>query len=164
MIGTNPPPVRRQGNPVSWTKRTQSPSEEAPVKKPLPALRAILRLWRRHPVLVSGFALALALALFFALRIAVSMVYWSDPAQRDPVIEGWMPVGYIARAWDVPREVLAEALDLAPGAAPRQSLARIAAEQGVSVEVLKARLALAIAEQRAGSQQGAVPRQDVDDE
>lgn len=124
------------------------------MKRRLPSMRATMRLWRRHPVLVSAFAVMVALALVFALRFAVSVAYWSDPARRDLVIEAWMPVGHIARTWDIPRDVLAEALGLPPGSAPGQSLARIAADQGVSVEDIKARLALAIAAHRQALQEG----------
>lgn len=101
-------------------------------------------LWRRHPVLAAGLAAMLALTLAFALRLGFVAGYWSGTPPRDPTIEAWMPVGYIARSWDVPREVLAEALGIAPGSSPRQSIGRIAGDQGESAEVLIVRIDAAI--------------------
>jgi len=116
--------------------------------KPLHPLRRLHQIWRRHPLLFSGFAIMAVVTLFLALRIGVATLYWSAPSSRDMGIEGWMPVGYIARSWDIPRETLAEALGIEPQSAPRRSLASIAAEQGVSVDVLQARITLAIARHR----------------
>lgn len=91
-------------------------------------------------------ALALGLVLVFALRLALG----PDPNARDPQIAGWMPVGYVARTWDIPPPVLAEALGLPPGSAPRRSLRSLAEDRGEPVEALIARLHAAIAAHRAG--------------
>jgi hypothetical protein len=109
----------------------------------------MLRRIARHPFLVAGFLLALALTLFFALRLGMGALMWT--AEPDAAIEGWMPVGYVARSWDVPRDVLAEAIGIPPGSAPRQSLARIAEERGESLEELIARISAAIAAHREGA-------------
>lgn len=101
----------------------------------------------RHPLLAAGFALALVLTLVFAVRLGLGALHWS--AARDATIEGWMPVGHVARSWDVPRETLAEAIGIDPGSAPRQSLARIAATRGESLEAVIARIEAAIAAARA---------------
>lgn len=117
-------------------------------------LRKIRQIWRRHPWRFSGFAIMAVVTLFLALRICLATFYWSSPTSREMAIEGWMPVGYIARSWDIPRETLAEALGIEPGSAPRRSLASIAAEQGVSVEELTARISLAIAQHRDATTPG----------
>lgn len=98
--------------------------------------------------LVAGFVGACLLVVVFAIRLTFGAWYWSSHA--DQAIEGWMPVGYVARSWDVPRPVLAEAIGLAPGDAPRRSLSAIAAERGEPVEALIARLEAAIAAHRVG--------------
>ncbi len=100
----------------------------------------------RHPILFAVFLLALALTLFFAIRLSLGAMHWSTA--RDATIEGWMPVGYVARSWDVPRDLLAEAIGIEPGSAQRQSLAWIAREQGESLEGMIARIEAAIAVQR----------------
>lgn len=103
------------------------------------------RLRPRH-LLIAGFVLALVLVALFAARLTFGVIYWN--ANQSRPIEPWMPVGYVARSWDVPPETLAEALGLEPGALPRRSLERIASEQGLPVEVLIARLEAAIAGRR----------------
>lgn len=106
-------------------------------------------LWTHHRIAVIVFAAACCIALVFAVRLALFSVYWSDPERRDAAIEGWQSPGYIAMSWKVPREVIAEALDLDEGARPRQSLARIAAARGVPVETLISDVKAAIAAVRA---------------
>ncbi|MFZ9200377.1 MAG: hypothetical protein ACO22Z_13670 [Paracoccaceae bacterium] len=99
---------------------------------------------RRHPFLALGFVLALALTIFFALRIAMGALIWS-PSATGP-LEGWMTVGYVAQVRDVPRTVLAQAIGIAPGSHPRQSLQRLAQERGESLDALIARLEAASAQ------------------
>lgn len=100
------------------------------------------RLLRPHTLLRLAFFLTLFLALAFALRLGVGIVYWNANQARP--IEAWMPVGYVARSWEVPAEVLAEALGIEPGTLPRQSLERIASQQGMPVSEAVARLQAAI--------------------
>jgi len=102
-------------------------------------------------LLRTGFVLALALTLFFAVRTVVSAVYWSNPANRDQPLQGWMPLGYVARSWDVPREVLGEALSITPDGAPRRNLEMIADQEGVPLNELIARLTTAITTFREAS-------------
>lgn len=97
-----------------------------------------------RPVLLRlAFLLTLALALAFAVRLGFGVLYWN--ANQTRPIEPWMPIGYVSRSWDVPPETLAQALDIELGSLPRQSLERIAAQQGVPVTDLIARLDAAIA-------------------
>lgn len=110
----------------------------------------ILRLWRSHRLLFIAFLVALSLTGFFLFRTVVFTVYWSDPARYEQSIEGWMPVRYVARSWDVPPEVLAQALGADAGERRRLTIAEIAAEQGTSIEEVAATLRAAIARHRAG--------------
>lgn len=102
-------------------------------------------------LLVAGLVLALVLAGAFALRTVSAALYWADPAHRDQTIEGWMPPRYVARSWDVPPDVVAEALGLVSGEAGRRNLEQIARDQGVPVEALIERLTLSIALWREGA-------------
>lgn len=104
----------------------------------------ILGLWRAHRMLVIAFLVALGLTGFFLVRTVISTVYWSDPAHHEQTIEGWMPVRYVARSWDVPLKVLAQALDLRTGEGRRLTVAEIAAEREVSVDQIAGRLQTAI--------------------
>lgn len=101
------------------------------------------RLFRRPVLLRLAFVVTLALALAFALRLGVGVLYWN--ANQTRPIEPWMPIGYVARSWDVPPETLAQALEIEFGSLPRQSIERIAAQQGVPVTDLIAHLDAVIA-------------------
>jgi hypothetical protein len=102
-------------------------------------------------LLVAAFALAFALTLFFgvqALRHAGAV----RPAPDSP-IAGWMTPRYVSLSWDVPREIVAGALDVELGAgAGRRSLEALARDRGVPVEGLIAELEAAIAAHRAGAE------------
>jgi hypothetical protein len=87
---------------------------------------------RRHPFLAAAFALALALTVAFGARTFVRAIYWSAHHQ-DP-IAAWMPIGYVAQAYDVPPDVLLEAVGLPAGARDRRPIAEIAATTGRSDE------------------------------
>lgn len=88
----------------------------------------------------AAFGGALALTLVFAVRLALGAFYWSDPAHRNQRIEGWMPLGYIARSWEVPP---AELLDIAGIDAParrQRSLDSIARDEGIPLARLIERI------------------------
>jgi hypothetical protein len=95
---------------------------------------------RHHPLIAAILAVALVLALGFALRLA----FGPSPDARDPDLAGWMPLGYVAHTWDIPRDVLAQALGLEPGATPRRNLRRLAEERGEPLDRLLARVEAAI--------------------
>lgn len=103
---------------------------------------------RLHRILRTGFVLALALTLVFAIRVTLSAVHWNDPENRDLPMEGWMPIGYVARSWDVPRTVLLDALSLDPEDRVRRNLDQIAQDRGVTLEALSDDLLRAILRHR----------------
>ena len=110
----------------------------------------IARLWSRHRWLLLGFLLAVALTLFFAARAVVFSLYWADPAHRDEAIAGWMTPRYIAHSWQVPPEVIGEALGLTPDGNPRRmTIGEYARETGTTPDEVAARLAVAIEAFRA---------------
>jgi len=104
--------------------------------------KRLRHLWNRHRILLSMFALALALTTVFAVRMVVSTMHWSDPGNRDLAIEGWMPVRYVARSWNVPPEVVADALALMPDA--RMTVSDIAEERSSDVATIRAEMTAAI--------------------
>jgi hypothetical protein len=114
----------------------------------------VRHLWQRHRWLLLGFLAALALTLFFAGRAAVFAVYWSQ--HRDEAIAGWMTPGYIAHSWQLPPEVMGEALGLAreDGEGRRLTLAEIADDRGVPVETLASEIEAAIVAFRAEEETG----------
>ncbi len=46
-------------------------------------------LWQYNRGLLIAFVLALAVTLFFAVRLALFTLYWQDPAHRNEPIAGW---------------------------------------------------------------------------
>lgn len=107
-------------------------------------------LWRHHPVRLSAFATALLAAVFFGIRLIVFTLYWSDPANRNLPIEGWMTPRYVAMSWDIPRDVVGEALGLEPdGGLGPVTLDRLAEDQGIPTDALISRLETAIAAHKA---------------
>lgn len=97
------------------------------------------RIWRDHPLLVLGFALALGVTLVLALRLVWLAPDWrTNPANMGPVA-GWMTPRFVAHAYAIPPEALAKALGIAPGTGPR-TLADIAAGAGVPLADLLARV------------------------
>ncbi|WP_323036952.1 hypothetical protein [Pararhodobacter sp.] len=99
---------------------------------------------RTRWLLRTGFVIALGLTLFFGVRTTLSALYWHDPEHNDQAIAGWMPVGYIGRSWDLPREVVAEAVGVEPSRSRRLSIAQIAEERGVPVNQLIDQISTAI--------------------
>ncbi|MGV8951508.1 MAG: hypothetical protein ACOH2M_10430 [Cypionkella sp.] len=104
------------------------------------------QLWRQRPVLVSAFLVASALTLFFAGRLAVQTVYWSNPAHQNQQVQGWMTVGYIGRSWHLAGPDLDAAAGL-PGPKAKghpQPLSEIARDRGVPVAQVIAEVEAAI--------------------
>lgn len=105
----------------------------------------------RHPLLSSGFILALGLVAFFTVRSVIALIYWSDPAHRDQPIEGWMTPRYVVQSWQLPPELMIEVLDTGPMPGRRLTLREIAERQGTTVKDLAARITAAIDAHRAAS-------------
>lgn len=107
------------------------------------------KLIARHPLLTTSFVLTVALACLFAVRVGIGLLYW--PAHLHAPVEAWMPVGYVAQSWEVPREVLAAAIGSEAGSVPGRSIASIAAARGESPDVVIGRIENAIADYRGAN-------------
>ncbi len=106
-------------------------------------------LWRRHPVLVAAFVLALILSLAFAGRIVWRGVYWAE--HREVEVQPWMTVGYIGRSWRLdPRAIDAQAGLPVPTEGRPFTLEQIAVQRGVASAQVVAEVEAAIAALRAG--------------
>ncbi|MGV8987351.1 MAG: hypothetical protein ACOH2H_13855 [Cypionkella sp.] len=89
---------------------------------------------RSHPKALTGFILAAAVTLFFTVRIAVSVVYWSDPAHHHQPVQPWMTIGYVAKSWGLdPHDIDAAAGLARPQAGHPFTIAEIARKRGVAV-------------------------------
>lgn len=112
-------------------------------------MNLLLTLWRARPWLTSAFLLACALTLFFAARFVGHAVYWAN--HQDEAVQPWMTVGYVARSWGLDgREIDALAgLPLPEVKGHPQTLAEIAADRGVPVAEVIAKVEAAVAELKA---------------
>jgi hypothetical protein len=119
--------------------------EKMPDLKPTPSKRAKRNRW----LLLLALAASVAVTLFFAVRLTVQAVYWSDPTHRDQAIEAWMTPRYVAQSWNIPRDLVGTTLGLGPSDGRRMTLHDIARESGGSVEDLAAALRAAIQSYRA---------------
>ena len=108
--------------------------------------------WRRHRVLLVGFAFALLVTLFFAVRLVIHAVYWSQ--HRDAELAEWMTIGYVAQSYNIERDDLARAVGLEPGSGRRLTLAEIARRTGQSVDEIETALLSAIQAERANDAAG----------
>ncbi len=104
------------------------------------------QLFKNHPYAASGFLLAMAVTLFFMVRIVVSAVYWADPAHHNETVKPWMTVGYIAKSWKLdPREIDALAGLPTPENHGPWTIKEIARARGVEVQVVIDQVNAAIA-------------------
>ena len=110
-------------------------------------MKPVLSVLKRHPVLSTVFVAAVLVSLFFALRLVVFAVVWSDPERHEQPPAPWMTIRYVARSWDMPPEILGDALALGHGGVGRgMTLKDIADMQGRSVDQVIADLEATIAE------------------
>lgn len=107
------------------------------------------RIWKAAPLATALLLAALAVTVFFAVRLTLGWIYWADPAHRDQQIADWMTPRYVALSWQVPPEVVAEALGLSPHQGRPQSLEAIAQARGERPEALIQAIEAAIARYRA---------------
>lgn len=109
--------------------------------------------WKAAPVATGILLLAVLATLFFATR---SVVFWINQpalAEREQPVAAWMTPRYIARSWQVPRDVILDALQLdGPPADGPVSLEKIAELRGVPVDQVIADLEAAISAFRAGKE------------
>lgn len=107
------------------------------------------RMWREAPLLTVGVLLAVALTLFFSVRLLMGAIFWADPAHRDVPPAPWMTPRFVAHSWHLPPEVVSEALAFKrEGKDGRITLGQLAAERDVPVEKLIDDLKAAIAAHR----------------
>lgn len=112
-------------------------------------IRLLRRAWREQRPLLLAFLVALILTVGFAIAEFRVVERWTGPGSRDPEIAGWMTPRYVAHSWQVPPQVVAEALSLdRGGTGKRVTLRDLARDRGVPLEQLVAALETAIARHR----------------
>jgi hypothetical protein len=97
-------------------------------------LNRVAYLWRHDRLAVVAFSAALALTLFFAVRMLVFSIYWSDPTHRAQPPEPWMTPRYIAHSWGLDPAEVALALGAVKTPGPRPTLREIARLRNVPLQ------------------------------
>ncbi len=106
----------------------------------------IKHLWHTRRAALLAFGLALAALGYFGVKTVSSTLYWMDPAHQNQPLAGWMTPRYVAQSYDLPRDALRPALFIDLDAPPRRiSLATIAAQNGITIADLQARIDAAAA-------------------
>lgn len=111
-------------------------------------MRTIKYLWQHHRFLLIGFSLATLVTAGFLIKFTLSVIFWSN--NQDTEIEAWMPIGYIARSYQVDRDWLFQQTGLPREAIrPRMTIEDAANLAGMPYSEMRAHLLLAIENQRA---------------
>ena len=85
---------------------------------------------------VSGIAV-----IWFVGSFLLALIYFNDPRHQDEALKGWMTPRYVARSYDLPRDVMEEVFFIERGKAPpRMQLGEIADKNGLSLQDLQVRL------------------------
>lgn len=105
-------------------------------------------LFRRHLWPTVILAAGLVALVWFGGRFVSEVLYFSDPAHREQPLAGWMSPRYVARSWDLPPDVVADVMQLAPGHR-HTTLDQVAARQNITIKELQRRVEAAKAELEA---------------
>lgn len=110
----------------------------------------IARLWRTHRVLLLAFGFSLCALGFFGFRTISSAIYWMDPAHQEQTLAGWMTPRYVAQSYNLPRDMVLDALMMDPNDPPRRvSLSEIADLNSMTLQDLQTRVDAAVAQMAA---------------
>lgn len=105
------------------------------------------RLWRRKPLLIIGFSLAIALTVLFGVRTAFKYSYWSQHEHER--VAPWMTPHFVARTNNVDVEFVRQSLGLPAGDNDRRTIYRIARDTDQSPRDLVKQVEDALAKVRA---------------
>ena len=103
---------------------------------------------RENWILLSLFVLAAAIALWFAAQFISQAIYFHDPRNRDVNLKSWMTPRYIVMTYELPREFVAETLELTDISQRKLSLGKIADELGLTMGELTEKVRAAAEEYR----------------
>lgn len=96
--------------------------------------RVLYRLWQRHPLLTTGFGLAVMASVVFAFRgLMFAGMLW---LRAEQPVEGWMTPRFIALAYGIAIEEVEATLGLSDDDARGRSLDRLAIDEGRPVAEL----------------------------
>ncbi|MHA3976549.1 hypothetical protein ACW9UR_02585 [Halovulum sp. GXIMD14794] len=102
--------------------------------------------WKHHRLLLTGFVLAVAIALAMLVKLLFAWVYWS--ANHQQAVAGWMTPGYVAHSWKLDRDAffdrLSGPLELTRG--QRETISEIAKRKAMTEAEVIALIEAAVAD------------------
>lgn len=70
------------------------------------------RFAKSHWLSIFGFLISVAIALIFGFTFMANAIYFNDPKHQDEALKDWMTPRYIVLSYDIPRDIVADALGL----------------------------------------------------
>lgn len=87
--------------------------------------------FKRQKLLAAAFVAALAITVFFVIQALDTRPDFRGPPDPDQPVAGWMTPMFVVRTWDLPRDVVGEALNLQRDRSARRiTIDDLAAQQG----------------------------------
>ncbi|MEP2782913.1 MAG: hypothetical protein ABJO67_12605 [Pseudoruegeria sp.] len=105
---------------------------------------------RQNWALLGVMLLAGIVIAWLGVHALLQFIWFQDPRHQDVDLKGWMTPQYIVKTYDLPRDVVAETLNLGRGPNGPRKLKDIAEGLGLSMEELTA-LIRTTAEQYRGA-------------
>jgi hypothetical protein len=99
-------------------------------------------LWMRHRVLTLVAVAALAFVAWETYGFVSELIYFAQAEHIRQPLELWMSPRYVAKSWDLPREVILEVMDLQPDNA-QPTLRHVIEHLGITLPELEERVRLA---------------------
>lgn len=102
-------------------------------------MRFLRFLLTRHPLPTAVLVVGLAGLGWFGARFVSELVYFSDPAHQEQTLAPWMSPYYVAKSWDLPREVIIREMQLEPDH-KQPTLADVVEHMGITLPELETRI------------------------
>jgi len=107
---------------------------------------------RQNWPIIAVLMLALVAALWFGGLLVAEFVYFNDPRHQDSDLKAWMTPKYVVMSYDLPRQVVADALGLEGPDQRGMRMREIADQMGLTLSELTERVRASAAAFRAQSQ------------
>ena len=88
--------------------------------------------------------------IWFVGSFLFALIYFNDPRHQDEALKGWMTPRYVVMSYDLPREIVADLLDLPAGGPGDLKLDAIAQGLGLTLVELTTIVRDAAAAHREG--------------
>ena len=99
-------------------------------------------------IALTVFGCSAVAALWFGASFLLNLIYFNDPRHQDETLKAWMTPRYVVMSYDLPRQVVADVLDLPEGGPRGRKMDEIADELGLTLAELTQRVREAAAAHR----------------